>query len=296
MDEAAIRESTITEVRQPSQISWGAVFAGWVLAAGVAWLLYQLGAAIGLSVIDPRQEEVITRGFSYGAGFWIFLTWVVSLFLGGLFAARLAGRTDKTVGMLHGMTVWGLTSVVTLYLGAAGIAGVAQGGASLLSGGVSLGTLAAGAAGASSNSGQNRSATSAGLEAELKQSISQALASTGNLPPAQVNQAINQLDGGTLAGVAGRLLRGDTEGAKNLIVLNTNLSRADVDKVVNGLSAKVPQYKAEVEQRAQQAARYTAALLWVMFISGLVGLIAAIIGGASGAAGAAKAYRRGYVA
>jgi len=292
MDETAIRESTITEVRQPSQVSWGAIFAGWVLAAGTAWLLYQLGAAIGLTVIDPAKDEaVITRGFSYGAGSWIFLTWIVSLFLGGLFAARLAGRSDKTIGMLHGMTVWGVTAVATVLLGAAGIAGVVQGGASLISGGISLGTMAASN---SSGGGANRSSTSLGLEAEIKQSISQALSSAGgNVSQANINQAMNQLDGAALAAISGRLLRGDTEGAKNMLALRTNLSRADIDKVVNGLSARIPQYKAEVEQAAQQATRYSAALLWVMFISTLVGLGAAVVGGSMGATAVGRVYRSG---
>jgi hypothetical protein len=292
MDETAIRESTITEVRQPSQVSWGAIFAGWVLAAGTALLLYQLGAAIGLTVIDPAKDEaVITRGFSYGAGFWIFLTWIVSLFLGGLFAARLAGRSDKTIGMLHGMTVWGVTAVATILLGAAGIAGVVQGGASLIGSGVSLGTMAASN---SSGGGANRSPTSLGLEAEIKQSISQTLSSAGgNVSQATINQAMNQLDGPTLAAISGRLLRGDTEGAKNMLALRTNLSRADIDKVTNGLSARIPQYKAEVEQAAQQATRYSAALLWVMFISTLVGLGAAVVGGSMGATAVGRVYRRG---
>ncbi|HLQ24660.1 MAG TPA: hypothetical protein VK138_02145 [Acidiferrobacterales bacterium] len=291
MDEPAIRESAITEVRQPSQVSWGAILAGWVLAAGTAWLLYQLGAAVGLSIIDPAKDEaVMTRGFSYGAGFWIFLTWIASLFLGGLFAARLAGRSDNAVGMLHGMTVWGITAVVTILLGAAGIAGVAQGGASLIGGGVSLGEMAAG----NSSSGANRSSPmSLGLEAEIKQNISQVLAGAGgNVSQANINQALNQLDSRALAAISARLLRGDTAGAKNMIALNTNLSRADVDKVVNGLSARMPQYKAEVEQAAQQATRYSAALLWVMFTSTFVGLGAAVLGGSMGAAAVARAYRR----
>jgi len=294
MDETAIRESVITEVRQPSQISWGAIFAGWVLAASVALLLYQVGAAIGLTVIDPaKDEEVVTRGFSYGAGFWVVLTWVVSLFLGGLFAARLAARPDKTVGMLHGMTVWGVTIIATLLLGAAGIAGIARGGASLISGGVSLGASAASAA---SSSGSGGSQTSLGLEAEIKQSISQTLAGAGggNVPQATINQAMNQLDGPTLAAISGRLLRGDTEGAKNMIALRTNLGRADVDKVVNGLSAKLPQYKEQVQQAAQQATRYSAALLWMMVVSMLIGLGAAVIGGSMGSRSAERAYRRGY--
>jgi len=59
------------------------------------------------------------------------------------------------------------------------------------------------------------------------------------------------------------------------------------------LSARMPQYKAEVEQAAQQATRYSAALLWVMFVSTLVGLGAAVVGGSMGAAAVARTYRRG---
>lgn len=294
MDETMLREPVITEVRQPTQISWGAIFAGWVVAAGLAWLFYQFGAAIGLSIIDPAQDNAgVGRGFSYGAGLWIFLTWVVTLYLGGRFAARLAGQPDSTVGRLHGMVVWGLVIFTTLVLGAAGVASAARGGASLIGGGLSLGAMAGSAAAGTSGQGQGGGATEV-LQAEIKQGISNALASQGNIPPAQINQAMNQLDSTALAGIAGRMLRGDTEGAKNLIAARTNLNRADVDRVVNGLSSQVQTYKAQAQQVAQQAAKYTAAVLWVMFISGLAGLIAAIIGGSMGAKNAATAVRVRY--
>lgn len=285
MDETMLRESVITEVRQPTQISWGAIFAGWVLATGLAWLFYEFGAAVGLSMVNPTEENAgIGRGFSYGAGVWVFLTWIVTLYLGGRFAARLAGRTDRTVGRLHGMVVWGLVVFTTLILGAVGVASIARGGASLLGGGLALGTAAAGSAA----QGQGGGATAA-LEAEVKQAISSTLAQTGNVPPERINQAMNQLDSATLTQIAGRLLRGDNQSAMNIIAARTNLSRGDVERVVNGLQAQVPRYKEQAAQAAQQAAKYSAAVMWVMFISGLAGLIAAIVGGAMGAAGAARA-------
>ena len=290
MNETAVRESVITDVRIGSQVSWGAIIAGWVVAAGVAWLFYQLGAAIGLTVADPAQDDAaaLGKGLSIGAGVWIVLTWMASLFVGGWFAGRMAGRATVRNGALHGVAVWGFTAVISIVVGFMGLANVAQGGASLIGGTVQMG--AAGASKAAEGGG----AGSTALEAEIKQAISQSLAGAGggNTSRADINQAMNQLDSKTLASISGRLLRGDTEGAKSLIAINTNLNRQQVDSVISGLSAQVPQYKAEVEQKAQAATKYTSALLWTTFISTLLALGFAMWGGAVGARNAARASAR----
>lgn len=278
LTETHVRESLVTDI-PVTQVSWGAIVAGWTVAAGVAWLLYQLGMAIGLTVADRAQDpQVIGKGFSAGAGAWILLTWMASLFSGGWFAGRMAGaRGDARNGSLHGLAVWGLTAVISIVVGLIGIANVAQGGAALLGSGVSLG--------ANLGAKAQDSDTAMGLQAEIKQAISQGLANNANANVSQrdINQAIDQLDGQALSGIATRLLRGDTEGAKNMIALNTNLNRQQVEGVVNGLAAQVPQYREQAKQAAQQATRYSAAALWVAFVSTLLALAFAMWGGAVGA-------------
>lgn len=291
MNETAVRESVITDVRIGSQVSWGAIIAGWVVAAGVAWLFYQLGAAIGLTVADPAQDDAaaLGKGLSIGAGVWVVLTWMVSLFAGGWYAGRMAGRATVRNGALHGVAVWGFTAVLSIIVGFIGLTNIAQGGASLIGGTVQMG--AAGASKAAESSGGQGSTA---LEAEIKQAISQNLASAGggSASRADINQAMNQLDSKTLASISGRLLRGDTEGAKNVIAINTTLNRQQVDSVISGLAAQVPRYKAEVEQKAQAATKYTSALLWTTFISTLLALGFSMWGGAVGARNAARATAR----
>lgn len=278
LNETVVRES-VTDIGARGQVSWGAVWAGWAVAAGVAWLFYQLGAAIGLTVIDPAKDPTaLEKGFSYGAGFWILLTWMVSLFVGGWYAGRMGSRPAQATGSLHGLAVWGLTAVISIVVGVIGISGAVKGAGALIGGGASLGASVVGGA-----ANEMDSQTSNGLDAEIKQTISQALAGSGtNVPPQEINRALSQLDARTLTGISGRLLRGDTEGAKNIIAINTTLNRQQVDNVINGLSAQVPRYKAQLEQQAQAATRYTAALMWVMFISTLLALGLAMWGGAAG--------------
>lgn len=283
INETTMRESLATEVRSPTLVSWGAIFAGWVVAAGVAWLFYQLGAAIGLSAVDPTTQQAgeIGRGLSIGAGIWIVLTWLVSLFVGGWYAGRMSGRFGRNNGMMHGFAVWGFTAVVSIVVGFSGLANLAQGGASLVQGVGSLTGQAAGAMGGGPGGGGM--IQSLGLEAEIKQAIAQGMAQSGTMSQQEANQAINQLDAQTLTQISGRLLRGDTEGAKNLIALNTNLNRQQVDSVVNSLQAQVPKYQQQAAQAAEQASNYTAGFLWVTFISTLLALGLAIWGGAVGA-------------
>src|ERR1700761_3804977 len=68
-------------------IRWRSVFAGVIFALAIAWVMYLLGSAIGLSIINPYEQDP-TSGFGYGAAVWIFLTWIISLFMGGLLAGR----------------------------------------------------------------------------------------------------------------------------------------------------------------------------------------------------------------
>ena len=270
MNHNEVRRDLATDV--PTSISWGAIIAGWVVSLGVAWLLYQLGGAIGLTMIDPAEDpSAIDKGFSIGAGIWFLLTWLISLFIGGWFAGRSAGRTWRGSGMLHGTAVWGLSTVVTLIIIILGASNIVQGGIPLLSAGAKIGAGAAG--------GGNL-----GLEAQIKQAISDAVSENtqGDVPPQQINQALNQIKPEDLTAIAARMLRGDTEGTKNLIDINTNLNRQQIDSVVNSLQAQVPRFKAEIEQAAQKAAEYSATLLWITFISTLLTLIAAILGGSMG--------------
>jgi hypothetical protein len=96
-----------------SRVSWGAVFAGLVIATALQVVLTVLGAAIGLTALDDADSG---RAFGVGAGIWALLVPLVTLFVGGLTAGRLANVRDRADGFVHGALVWGLSLLLATYL------------------------------------------------------------------------------------------------------------------------------------------------------------------------------------
>ncbi len=104
-------------VRAGRRVSWGAIFAGVTIAVAVQLLLGILGTGIGLSVVNPVEGTTPgAAGFGIGAGIYWLITTVIALGAGGYAAARLSGVTEKFDAMAHGLVVWGVTLILTLYL------------------------------------------------------------------------------------------------------------------------------------------------------------------------------------
>ncbi len=98
------------------RISWGAIFAGAVLALVIQLSLSLLGLGIGLGTIDPLTEQNPVAGIGTGAAIWWVVTSLVSLYLGASVAARLAGMPRPTDGLLHGLLTWSVVTLLTFYL------------------------------------------------------------------------------------------------------------------------------------------------------------------------------------
>lgn len=100
-------------------VSWGAIIAGSVLAMATQLLLTLLGAGIGLvslAATEAVTESETATGFGIGAGVWWLITGLISLFVGGLAAGRLARVSQSTDGIFHGLLVWALTTILSVYL------------------------------------------------------------------------------------------------------------------------------------------------------------------------------------
>lgn len=100
---------------------WGAVWAGWLLATGIAALLYAFGLAVGFSAFNPQDPAAVARGISGGAMTWMILTWAASLWLGAMFSTWFDGRNDTEMGVIRGLAVWGLSLTATTLLIASGM-------------------------------------------------------------------------------------------------------------------------------------------------------------------------------
>ena len=299
---AIIREDIATAgVSTLPRVRWSAIFAGWLVATGIAWLMYLLGLAAGLSAVDAADAENVAKGLTIGTGAWIVLTWVVSLFLGGMFAAWFDGKTDHAVGTLHGVAVWALAITVTAVLVALGFTNILAAGGSVIKGGA---TAAAGAAAGAGKAAAGASDTGMGtLQAEIKNQIAQAVARTGSpggsasagagsaqASPADVRKAMDSLDKETASAVAADLVRGNPEQAKARLAADTGLSKGDVDQVMQGLQQKTDEYKAKAKEAADKAAKYSAAAMWALFVGVLISLIAAAVGGWVGARNVHRVY------
>ena len=110
------------------RVSWGAIFAGVVIAVAVQLLLGILGTGIGLSMVDPVEGTTPgATGFGIGAGIYWLLTTVIALGAGGYAAARASGVTERFDALVHGLVVWGVTLILTLYLLTSAVGGIIGG-------------------------------------------------------------------------------------------------------------------------------------------------------------------------
>lgn len=97
------------------RISWGAVFAGLVVVMVTQLTLGILGIGIGLGVVN-FQDGQPDQAIQLGALVWLLFTALVSLFLGGHVAARLAGVPRREDSCLHGILTWSAQTIATVLL------------------------------------------------------------------------------------------------------------------------------------------------------------------------------------
>lgn len=104
------------------RISWGAIFAGTVVAMVAQLALNLLGLGIGASTVNPTTEQNAFQGLGIAALIWMVLAILVSMFAGGWVAGRLAGM-PLDLG-LHGLVTFAFATLLMAFLltGATGAA------------------------------------------------------------------------------------------------------------------------------------------------------------------------------
>jgi hypothetical protein len=111
-----------------ARISWGAIFAGAIIALATQLVLTLIGAAVGLATLNPATgQNPSSATMGIGAGVWLVISSLVSLFLGGYIAGRLGGTFN---GWLHGLATWATVTMLTILLlttAAGGLIGAASG-------------------------------------------------------------------------------------------------------------------------------------------------------------------------
>lgn len=295
------------------RISWSAVIAGVVLAMIVSLILSLLGTAIGTSAIEPLREGNPVEGMGTSAGIWVIVSAVISLFIGGWAAGRLAHRE----GGLHGLLVWATVSLLTVYLVSSAVTGVVRGGLNLAGSGLSA-----------IGSGIAQVAPSVGgkIQDQLKQQgidfnlndiqgeLEKAMRQTGkpelnpdavkqdaqNVQQDAKNTAQNSMSAPQqadtqLSGLLDRVKAkgdkawdaADREAMVNLIKARTGKTDAEANQMVDQVQqsyreayAKYQQLKADAEQKAREAADVAAKRVsqasWILLLTLVIsGLVAA---------------------
>lgn len=263
------------------QVSWGSILAGIAIALTVQLLLNLLGAGIGAAVIDPASNDNPTAtALSLSTAGWFIASGVVAAFFGGFVASRLSGRGNRSIGALHGLTTWAVTTLLIVYLLTTS-AGVLVGGAfsglgGILSGaGSTVGTAAMAAAPSLS--------TATDPIGTIEQNIRQA--SGGNDPVALRDAAIAAVR----AALTGDQARAD-EARKRASDALARAQNISVDQARQQVAQYEEQYKqaaSEAKRQATEAAQTAAKALSVGAITAtialLLGAIAAWLGGSAGA-------------
>lgn len=305
------------------RISWSAVFAGVLVVIVAQILLTLLGLGIGLSTIDPVTEQNPTSGLGTGSAIWYIISSLLSLFVGGWVAGRLAGAPRLFDGVLHGVLTWCLATLITIYFLTTTI-GSLIGGAGRLVGGLvrTAGSAVSAAAPGIGNAVQEQLNENGidlkGLDiSSLKEEANQLLRQTGNpnLNPDKLErqadkagqqtetaakraasnpQAADDIAGGLFS----KLFRQgqatvnsvDRDDAVNVVMKRTGKTRPEAEQTVDGwintykqAAAKFEETRKEAVIQARHAADAAASAASKAALFGFLGFLIGVVAAGYGA-------------
>jgi hypothetical protein len=247
-----------------TRISWGAIVAGTIMALVAQLLFILLGLAIGLTVIEPQTGQSPWQGIGIGAGIWWVISALISLFLAGWTAGRLAGMPLRLDAILHGILAWGLITLITLYLVITGVGAVIGGALNVIQQGMqSIGSVAPQAADMLSQPEVDRILQEAGSGA------------AADVTRQDLSAALQQfLQEGSEA---------NRQRVINILTERTQMSEAEARDTVARLEQRYQQIQQRATEVTQDVTTAVAISAWWTFFIMLVGAIAAAVGGALGA-------------
>lgn len=145
-DRVIVNSDPTLDGRPVRRTAWGAIFAGALTALMTTLLLTLLFGGIGLNSFDPASSADPV-GNGTGSIIAIVITNLLSLFLGGWVAGRLAGSPRRSDSVIHGILTWGVLTLATIFLLSSAVGRLVSGAASLLGNTVSSVAQVAPAAG-----------------------------------------------------------------------------------------------------------------------------------------------------
>jgi len=249
-------------------VSWSSILAGVTAAIAVQLLLNLLGIGVGAATINPQHGQQPGQGLALGAAIWFVLSSIISLFVGGWIAGRLAGIPNKKDGALHGFMTWALASLVLFYLLSTAVGGLLGGAANVL--------------------GQTASLAAHGAEAVTPAARNVIEHATG-VTPEQVQADAGDLvrDSNFQAFVTGVIRNGqvtqqDRQALANLLVERRNMRMQDANATIDRWQAQIMQTVQQTKQTATEAETTAASGVskgaFGSFFALFLGLASAVVG------------------
>jgi hypothetical protein len=256
--------------------------------------------------VDPLQESNPFSGLGTGALIWWIVSILISLFLGGLTAGRLAGIPRTSDSMLHGLLTFSMFTLVMFYLITTTVGSIVSGVGGIV--GQALSYTGQGVAMAASKATGEMTKNGVDLS-DIKREANTLLMQTGKpaLNPDRLKQQAGQTAqnaaqnpqnaGNDIGDMIDQLFNSkqgvDREAVVNVIVARTNMSRPEAERTAdnwirtyNNAKAKFDTLKSHAEIQARKTGDVVAAAVSkaaiFSFIGLLLGAIAAAVGGKIG--------------
>jgi hypothetical protein len=267
------------------QVSWGAVFAGAVIALVVQMILNMVGLGVGMATLDPTGNDTPSiASLSTGAGLWWVGSGIVASLIGGFLAGRLSGKPSAGTSGYHGLVSWAVTTLVIVYLltsAAGSLVGGAFGGLSSVIGGAgsAIGGAAQTAAQTAAPSLTKLANPLDGIENQVRQT-------SGGQDPAALRDTAAQAVRAYLSGDAAQQAQAEARAADALAKAQ-GISPDEAKAQVQNYRKQYEQAAAEAKQKATAAAETTrkAAAQGSLYaaLALVLGALAAFLGGRFGA-------------
>ena len=241
-----------TDTHMHPLVSWRSVVAGLFVTMLSMAILLSLGMAFGGLSLEDGAAAGNVGAFT---GIWFIVSALISLFTGSYFAARISKFQTPRIGSAQAVVISALFFGFFLYqmMSAVGWAGR-----------TAVSAVSTTASVAASGVGE------AAQSPMMNDMIEDALGDL-NIQRSEVKTVVT--------GVASRLVRGNTEGAKNYLARHAGITPAEADRRIAALKTQTDQ---ALTQAREATARGLQAAGWTLFVTLILGTLAACVGGGLG--------------
>lgn len=272
------RDETLAVMAAPERplpgafMDWPAILGGAVVAAAVAGLLTTFGAALGLATVSARPDEGSFGLWAVVTALWVIVSLVASYLAGGYVAGRMRRRLEGADADeiavrdgMNGLVVWGLGMLLTAWMAAGAVGGLASvAGSTAQAVGSAVGGLAQGTGAALGNAVQGvaQGADDGALDylngTLMRPALSgmrQGDGMTTPAVPANDDADLARQTGMVLGNVlrTGELSDADRDFLISAAAMRSGESRTEVEARVDEAVAKVQDMRAEAARMAEEA-------------------------------------------